>query len=361
MSGFEFKCPSCGGPMEFNPDLQELTCPFCDHVQSMDSYETSDRSDINLEEQKDPEIITGCDGTWSEEDLDGVVVYRCKSCGGEIVTQETTGSTSCPYCGNKVFVQSAFSGDARPDFVLPFAHTKKQAKEAYLKHLENKSFLPSIFKSRNHIDEIMGVYVPYWLFDGNIQSYMRYQGQNIRTWQQGDTEYKETTTYDLLRQGRMRFEKIPVDGSQKMDDALMESIEPFDVGQAKPFNPGFLAGYVADRYDVDEHKSLQRAKMRMQVSAAQVIEDTIEGYDKVDLLSDEHSLENIQYVYGLYPVWILNTTWKDKQFVFAMNGQTGKMVGDLPCDKAAYYKFMALVALLTAVLSYAAQWLYLRF
>jgi hypothetical protein len=61
--------------------------------------------------------------------------------------------------------------------------------------------------------------------------------------------------------------------------------------------------------------------------------------------------------YALYPVWILNTSWDGLKYVFAMNGQTGKLVGNLPMDKNKFYAWFAgLFAAGTAV-AFALAWL----
>ena len=117
----------------------------------------------------------------------------------------------------------------RPDYIIPFKLDKKAAKAAYYKHLEKKSFLPKVFSFENHIDEIVGVYVPFWLFDVDAQAYMTYNAERIRTWRQGNKEHTEHEYYHVDRAGGIEFEHVPTDCSRKMDDALMEAIEPYDL------------------------------------------------------------------------------------------------------------------------------------
>ena len=107
---------------------------------------------------------------WQEGEADGLRSYVCKSCGGEIVGDENTAATSCPFCGNPVVMMGQFSGALKPDLVIPFKLDKKAAKEGLKKHLTGKRFLPKIFKDQNHIDEIKGIYVPFWLFDTDVDA-----------------------------------------------------------------------------------------------------------------------------------------------------------------------------------------------
>ena len=133
---------------------------------------------------------------------------------------------------------------------------------------------------------------------------------------------------------------MPVDGSTKMDDALMESIEPYDFTGAVDFQTAYLAGFLADKYDVDSEQSIERANERIKKSTENAFASTVQGYSTVIPESTSIRLQNGKAKYALYPVWLLNTTWNGQRYTFAMNGQTGKFVGDLPLDKGAYTKWL---------------------
>ena len=133
---------------------------------------------------------------------------------------------------------------------------------------------------------------------------------------------------------------MPVDGSTKMDDALMESIEPYDFTGAVDFQTAYLAGFLADKYDVDSEQSIERANERIKKSTENAFASTVQGYSTVIPESTSIRLQNGKVKYALYPVWLLNTTWNGQRYTFAMNGQTGKFVGDLPLDKGAYKKWL---------------------
>lgn len=113
----------------------------------------------------------------------------------------------------------------------------------------------------------------------------------------------------------------------------MESIEPFNLNEAVPFNTAYLAGYLADKYDVDVNQSMGRANERIQASALNAFEDTVDGYDSVSPIQAAMQVANGSYKYALYPVWILNVKWKGQNHTFAMNGQTGKFVGNIPTEE----------------------------
>ncbi len=351
----EYKCPCCGGAIEFDSSLQKMKCPYCDTEFDM---ETLASYDAGLKDEQDSmEWETSAGGEWQEGEADGLRSYICRSCGGEIVGDANTAATSCPFCGNPVVMMGQFSGALKPDFVIPFKLDKKAAKAGLQKHLTGKRLLPKIFKDQNHIDEIKGVYVPFWLFDTDADARVRYRTTKLRCWSDSEYNYTETSHFLVHRGGSVGFEHVPVDGSSKMPDDLMESIEPYDFSDAVDFQTAYLAGYFADKYDVGADESIERANERVKKSAEEAFTSTVEGYDTVTAESSSIKLHGGKAKYALYPVWILNTTWKGQKYTFAMNGQTGKFVGDLPVDKSAARKWtLALTAAFSAAV-YAAAWL----
>lgn len=339
----EYKCPNCGGAVEFDSSTQKLKCPYCDSVFDIEEV----KEPVFQEEKMTWEVSAG--NEWDEGETDGLVSYVCNSCGGEIVGDETTAATKCPYCDNPVVMKGQFAGSLKPDYVIPFKYDKSAAKKALEEHYKGKVLLPKVFKDKNHIDEIIGLYVPVWLFDADCDADVRYRATRIRSWSDDDYDYTETSHYNIYRSGNISFYAVPVDGSTKMDDALMESIEPFDISQAVDFNTAYLAGYLADRYDVDDAQSIDRANERIRRSVMDEFASTVMGYATVNAEESSVRLFNGKAKYALYPVWILNTTYKGEKYTFAMNGQTGKMVGDMPMDKGLFVRWFAgLTAALTA-------------
>ena len=330
----QYKCPCCDGAIEFSSREQRMKCPYCDTEFEMETLEAYDR-ELKEESSDDMTWDTAAGGEWTEGEKEGLRVYVCQSCAGEIVTDETTGAASCPYCGNPVVMKEQFLGDLKPDYVIPFKLDKKAAVEALKRHYKGKLLLPKVFSQENHIQEIKGVYVPVWLFDTEAQANMRWKATRVRSWSDSDYIYTETQHYSVTRGGTIAFDHVPVDGSTKMDDALMESIEPFDFSQAVDFRTAYLSGFLADRYDVGSEQSVARANDRIRTSTEQAFASTVGGYTTLIPVCNHVQLKNGRAKYALYPVWLLNTTWKGKNYHFAMNGQTGRFVGDLPMDKSA--------------------------
>lgn len=335
----DFKCPCCDGAISFDSSAQKMKCPYCDsefEVQTLMEH---------LEELagEAPDSASWGDvsgGQWQEGEQDGLLVYTCNSCGGQIVGDETTAATSCPYCDNPVVMTGNLSGELKPDLVIPFKLDKKAAVEALKKHYMGKKLLPKVFKDKNHIEEVKGVYVPFWLFSTEADAHVRYKASRVRAWRDSKYNYTMTSYFSVIREGTVAFERVPVDGSEKMDDALMESIEPFDHSEAVDFQSAYLAGYFADKYDVDAKTSIERANERIKRSTADAFASTVTGYSSVIPEHTGINLNGGSAKYALYPVWMLTTAWNGQRYTFAMNGQTGKFVGDLPLDKGAYRKWL---------------------
>ena len=284
----DYKCPACGGALEFDSATQKMKCPFCDSLYDVESLKSKDDvlkedaqgfSSIPQDEFK-WEDINGSE--WSDSETSGISVFICNSCGGEIIGDSNTGATECPYCGNNVVMSGRFKGDLKPDYVIPFKLDKNAAIAQYKKHISGKFLLPKQFKDENHINEIKGIYVPFWLYDSKVEAFARFDAENVRHWETSRYSYTEISTYDVFRSGTMSFSHIPVDGSSKMPDDLMESIEPFDFSEAVPFQTAYLAGFFADKYDVDYKQNRDRANERLRQSTIDAFRSTVSGYSSVN-------------------------------------------------------------------------------
>ena len=349
----QYKCPQCGGAIEFDPAAQKLKCPYCDTEFIVENLQTVNDA-LNDTPAEDMEWEDKADSVWTDEDGRQMSVYVCQSCGGEVIADETLAATSCPYCGNPVVMKGRLSGDLKPDLVIPFKKTKEEAKAAYLEHLKGKKLLPKVFADQNHIDEIKGLYVPVWLFDSDVEADFAFDATKQRVWSDNNFNYTETSYYKLLRSGSLGFKKIPVDGTSKLDNVLMESIEPYNVSEAVDFQSAYLAGYLADRYDVDAKASEGRANERIKKSTEESFFATTAGYSGVMISNESVRLKKSSYKYALYPIWGLNTTWNNEKFLFVMKGQTGKMAGNLPTDQGALTKWFLILFLIGAGLTFLA-------
>ena len=341
MANKELECPCCGGTLHFDTHSQDIVCPYCDShfsVNDLKAYTDDLASDKEEDTAWDESMVQA----YSSKEMKGMKIYSCESCGGEIIVDETSSSTSCPYCGNNILVSKQLSGDLKPNKVIPFKTDKENVLTSLKSFFKKKPLLPGSFSKENVIQEVKPLYVPFWLFDADVAGKVRFKGEKTRTWSDDEYDYKEIKYYSLVRDGAIAFDHVPVDGSKKMEDKLMESIEPYDFSEAVDFNAGYLAGFAADRYDVSKDETFNRATERFRDGTIQAFRNDISGFENVTVADSSIQLSDTNALYALYPVWLLNTKWKDKTYRFAINGQTSKVAGNLPISKVKVMLFWTL-------------------
>lgn len=359
-----YKCPACTGPLHFAGDSGKLECEYCGssfevaEIEAMYAEKEAAAANAAKEAEAKAEEKQKKDNEWDFSEIndwgdDGAKMkaYNCPSCGAELICEETTAATSCPYCGNPTIVPGQFSGMLKPDYVIPFKLGKEDAVNALKQHYKGKKFLPKAFADANHLEEIKGIYVPFWLFDGVVDGNISYEGTRSHTHTEGDEEVTITEHYHVDRAGSVPFERIPADASSKMPDDYMDSIEPFDYGDLKPFSTAYLPGFLADKYDVTVEECSDRADDRAKQTVRDLFyRDAAAGYEACVSTSEHLSIQRGKVHYAMMPVWILNTKWNGQDFLFAMNGQTGKIVGDLPVSKGKFWLTLLCIDVVLTIL-----------
>ena len=380
-----YQCPNCHGPLHFVGESGQLQCDYCDSQFSVQQIEelyatkqqtAEDKAAAHAAKtgaDKGPDTVVenskkraeekkaaGVDpiqeylsrASWDDEDSATLSSSICSSCGAELIHDQTTAVTQCPYCGNNTVVPGTMAGTLKPDYVIPFKLNKDDAVQALKTYYKGKKFLPDAFANTNHIEEIQGVYVPFWLYSAKTNGDASFAAENVRSWREGKYQVTETDHYLVERRGYMEFERVPADGSEKMPDAHMDAIEPFDYSELQPFSIAYLPGYLTDRYDVDAATCSSRVQGRMANSTESELASTVTGYGSVTSAGCDTKVEWKDVSYALLPVWMLHTKWENQDFLFAMNGQTGKLIGDLPIQKSKVVRwFLTLFVPAAAVVS----------
>ena len=352
-----YKCPNCGAPLTFQPGKKTVTCEYCGTEFEIAAIEEMFRAKEQLaaraQEAREAKWDTENAGDeWTDEEAAALKAFTCSSCGAEIVCDENTMATECVYCGNPTMIPKRFDGALKPDLIIPFKKTKEDAVNALKEFYKGRWLLPSNFTANNRVEAIQPMYVPFWLFDSKVDAQAEFRAAKIRIYDTPDAVVTEKSVYSCQRAGKMQFMKIPADGSKKMNDEFMDSIEPFDYNELVDFSTAYLTGYLADKYDVSADDCTERVNIRMENSAVAVLQNTVEGYDECTV-EDKAVVKDIgKVLYAMVPVWILTTRYNDKPYTFMMNGQTGKVVGSLPYDSGKAFKYPALAALVSMPIFY---------
>lgn len=368
----EFKCPACTAPLHFSEETGRLECDYCGSSFSVEEMES--RSAEKEQQAAEAFEKAAAEAKADAKDWDGpdaqdswgeagthLKTYSCPSCGAELICDEATAATSCPYCGNNAIIPGQFRGALKPELVIPFQIGKDEAVKALKAHYKGKPFLPKSFSDENHIQEIKGIYVPFWLFDGQAEADVSFAATRSTVMVTGRERITTTRHFDVRRAGTVSFEKIPVDASKKMPDDYMDSLEPFRYDAMVPFSTAYLPGFFADVPDVSIEECSLRAELRATDTAVESMSRQVSGYETCIPTRKDAQLRRGKVRCALLPVWLLSTQWEGQNFLFAMNGQTGKMVSDLPVSKKRYWAWWGgLTAGITAalaVITVFANWL----
>lgn len=305
-----YKCPNCGADMAFDSESGQLSCPSCGHEETIETL-----PEENIERKFD-------EGEAKE--------YHCENCGAIILTEAETTATHCGFCGAPVVLADRLTGDLAPAKVIPFTVSKDEAVAAFKKWTRGGRLTPRGFMSGERIKKMTGMYVPFWLYDIEGEAHVQAIGTQVRTYQRGDTIYTETDFYDVFREIDLSYLKVPADASEKMDDVLMDKLEPYDYSELKDFRMPYLAGYLAEKYDFDDEQLFSRVESKIIPYIDSYISTTISGYSSVSYTNKQIDAQKKKVYYTLFPVWMVYYDFDNKEHTFAMNGQTGKVVGKPP-------------------------------
>ena len=343
----EYKCPACSSALAWDAGLGKLHCASCGNDFELDAVELLTEAEEAQQEFDWSAYKEGLTG----ETLDDTVTYTCRSCGAVIETSATTSATRCPYCDNEVVLTDRVEGGLKPNGVIPFKIRSEDLPGIVKDFYKGKRLLPRNFFQDSKLREIQGLYVPFWLFDGAMDGTMILNGSVSRSYVEGQYNVVETQHYLLERSGDVQFTHVPVDGSTKLSDDLMDSLEPYDFSELRPFDGAYLAGFVADRFDSDPDAELPRAQERMTNTASALIMNTAAGFAP-QVRSNGMALHNAAVKYVLLPVYLINCEYNGQKYQYAVNGQTGKVVGELPISKSQKWKwFFGVAAAVCAVVT----------
>lgn len=339
MAVISYKCPNCGGELVFDPSAQNFKCEYCSSSFSQEELEAMNPV-VDGEQSAEPEPDAAGSDDMKGDSEEGVI-YICPSCGAQIVTDSTTAATICYYCHNPVVLSGRLSGELKPDRIIPFAIDKKQAEQRFLDFVHSKKFVPRALFQKDQIEKLSGVYFPYWVYACTMEGSMDAQGTNIRVWRSGDVEYTETKYYQVEREGTLEISNLTKNALTKVNRRLIETVFPYDLTKMKEFHMGFLSGFQAEKRDVESESVRQQTEQEVKEYGRQLLRDTISGYSGVTVGSHQEKIQKETWSYVLLPLWTLTYKGKNgKLYYYSLNGQTGKIYGELPVD----YKRVSLLA-----------------
>lgn len=346
-----YKCPNCGGDLRYMPEKGDYGCAYCDSHFDLAALEklyesqgaSSDAAGAEAEKEQ------------SAAESGEMLQYSCPSCGAEIVTDESTAATFCYYCHNPVVLSGRLGGAYRPDYVVPFAIERKRALEIFDSWIRQKKFVPRAFYNKQQIEKFSGVYFPYLLYSCEVSGSIDVNARRIERSRAGDYENITTSTYHIRREGTLPVNSVAKNALKKANSVLVEGVQPFNTEGLKPFHMSYLSGFLAERKDTEPEELAQAVEQEVRSYALSRLKSSISGYEDVTVSGDNLKLSRAEWKYALMPVWTM--TYKDpgsdKLYYFSLNGQSGKVIGELPVDRKALalYFLQIFVPLLAALLA----------
>ncbi|MBQ9318811.1 MAG: hypothetical protein IJR82_04205 [Bacilli bacterium] len=269
---YDYKCPSCDAILKFDPHGQNWKCDYCHNEYTLEQLEeyNKKRGSGDLKHEHAVKL---------EKDFNGMDIYTCNNCGAQIVADANTSATFCVYCKNTAILKNKLVDAFNPDYVIPFKYTKEDAIKKF-QQLQ-KPLMPKFFNDAKNIEELKGIYIPFWLYDYSSSGTVDFEAKKVSSWVSGDYRYTKTDIYEVNRGGTIDFDNVPVDGAKHFDNDVMNSIEPFDYKDLKPFNYSYLSGFLAEKYDVNNEEARMDAERRISSSFEEILRNDVSGYTSV--------------------------------------------------------------------------------
>ncbi len=328
----KFSCPACGGEANWNPARQKLVCPFC----GTESPAKLDAAGEIVEHDLVAALRgIGDDRRGWQSDRRQV---KCQSCNAISVLDPARQAQNCEFCGSAQLVAYEETKPGfRPESVLPFRVTEAQARDGIRSWYGKLWLAPNRLKKSSLTDTVRGVYLPYWTFDAHVDATWTAEAGHYYYTTETYTENGQTRTRQVQHvrwepaAGSVRhfFDDDLVCASVGVHPGLLRGVEPFPTAELKPYDAGYVAGWVVERYQIDLVAAAQRARDAMDAKLQALCAQQVPGDTFRNLaVNADYSGQTFKHI--LAPVWLLSYTFGSKAFQCAMNGVTGAVDGEYP-------------------------------
>lgn len=314
-----YECPNCGGNLKFDIPSQQMACAYCGT--HLDPYSIKKETDA------------------VEEQYFEATIFTCPQCGGELFSTDNEATSFCSFCCASTILSSRISREKRPDFIVPFQKTKEDCKKAYEKKMRKAFFLPKQLRNPKYIDGFRGIYMPYWTYQLVQRGTVSVKGETSK--RKGNYIY--TDHYNLQGDLDAYYLGYSYDASTSFYDNISEALAPYDAKKLVHFTPAFLSGFYADTADIGPEVYLDEAKERAEENTFKRMkgEKAFKPYTIPAREEDTPPEKGFRTLLRkadntMYPVWFLSYRNKDRVAYAAVNGQTGKVVADMPIAPGRY-------------------------
>lgn len=354
-----FLCPGCSADMEFDPASGLMKCPYCGQTRAIDTA----KPDVETRHPLDDYVGAGAAQRLGHMS-DKAVEVSCSGCGSQVIFEPPEVAGVCAFCGAKIVAQpKAADPMIAPDGVLPASVPRETASRSVKDWLGSRWFAPSDLQKLSRQESIQGVYLPYWMFDAeSVTPYRgergeyyyvaeRYQTQDA----QGRTvmqtrQVRHTRWYPASGQVQRSFDDLLITATRAIAPDRLRELEPWDLQELKAYEPAFLSGFKAQRYQLPLAEGFEQSK--------QIMADVIQGEIRRDIGGDEqriHQMDprifDVAFRHLMLPVWIGAYRFQGKVYQVVVNGRTGEVQGERPYSTVKIVLFVLAMLLVFALIA----------
>ena len=330
-------CKSCGARVEFSPLHQCLKCTNCDTLYPINISNQTAKHSIGWE----PDKIK------FQQWLNDNRAYKCGNCGAQVVYDKYDISTMCKYCGTNSLAPFNDLPGLRPEKIIPFRIAKEQAEKEFVESTKKRKFLPNKFKNNLRADNMGATYLSAFVFDGYVSA--TYRGvEKITETERTASGQTRTVTHYRHFSGKIeqQYNNIIVESNDKITQSDIADIMPYDCSQSVDYNADFTKGYTVSYYN----QQVQDAEVVAKRQMLRDIESRIRRkYFSIDSLTISPTYSNIVYNYTLLPAYFFEYKYNKKTYLNVMNGQNGKVAGEVPRSPIKVTLFTIFILLLIGI------------
>lgn len=353
----KFSCPACGAEAHWNPDKQALICPFCGTTSpaqvglSPTGEEVVKENDLVTALRAIPDSARGWQATKTS--------VKCQSCQAISVFDPQRVAQRCDFCGSAALVPYEEIKEAfRPESLLPMQVSETQVRESIRRWYGSRWFAPNKLKNAALTDTVKGIYIPYWTFDAQVHANWTAESGYYYYETEAYTDANGKRQTRQVRKVRWQnssgavdhfFDDELVSASRGVQPDLLAKVEPFPTPELTPYKPGFVAGWVVERYQIDLVSAAQQARKSMDSQMVGLCARKVPGDTHRNLAVDtDYSGQTFKHI--LVPVWLLTYNYGARNFQVVINGFTGSIAGKYP--KSWVKILFAVLAVLAVVITF---------
>jgi ribosomal protein L37AE/L43A len=336
------RCPKCGSTeIRQRPGTDLLICMYCRHEWHGEGVEEAFGLGEGIDQLQGTVIASGARDI--KADTASLMTFKCPGCGAEVTVNTANAMTArCHWCRHVFGVNEQVPNGAVPDAVLPF-HIRKDDAVARIRQFVDKRrlFALKAFKEEFTPENVVAVYLPYMIVDGNVSASVAGQGEiKTREYTSDKKTYYDADVYRLDRHVDFTVDDLPLESSAKRGnlDTRINTILPFDTKNAVKWNASYLTGITSEKRDLDVEKLRPQLEDELLSIARAQVEMSVARYDRgVRWEQEQLSVHGTRWVSMYLPVWLYSYHQPGPNggmlHYMAVNGRTGETMGSVPVQQ----------------------------